>query len=163
MNSFQWKIQTRIGPLYLVASENGLQSAFWQPSEVPSLPSLASNHPAAKVLAMAAEQLNEYFQGKRIQFDIPLDVPGTPFQKAVWQELLRIPYGKTLSYSEVARRIGRDKAVRAVGTANGRNPISIIVPCHRVISSDGSLGGYSGGLDIKAKLLDLERSSKKAF
>ncbi len=101
-------------------------------------------------------QLREYFAGKRRDFDIPLDVEGTEFQMKVWNALCKIPFGRTASYADIARKIGKPKAMRAVGMANGRNPVSIIVPCHRVIGADGSLTGYGGGLDRKKILLDLE-------
>jgi len=101
-------------------------------------------------------QLAGYFAGRRTSFDVPLELEGTPFQREVWQGLLEIGYGETISYGELARRIGRPRAVRAVGLANGRNPIAVIVPCHRVIGADGTLTGYGGGLDRKRLLLDLE-------
>jgi O-6-methylguanine DNA methyltransferase len=106
----------------------------------------------------AAVQLVEYLEGKRTAFDLALDPYGTPFQRAVWRALLAIPYGETRSYREVAAAVGRPAAVRAVGTANGANPLAIVVPCHRVIAADGSLGGYGGGLELKARLLAMERS-----
>ena len=102
------------------------------------------------------KQLGEYFAGKRTRFDIDLAPEGTPFQLAAWRQLRRIPYGETISYGEQARRMGRPKSSRAVGGANGENPISIIVPCHRVIGSDGRLTGFGGGLDVKRRLLELE-------
>ena len=102
------------------------------------------------------KQLEEYFAGERKTFDVPLDLWGTPFQQEVWKALLQIPYGETRSYQDIAQSVGNPKAVRAVGGANGRNPVPVIVPCHRVIRSDGNLGGYGGGLDIKRDLLDLE-------
>ncbi len=105
----------------------------------------------------AAVQLEEYFAGARRRFDLELAPEGTPFQREVWQALITIPYGETRSYGEVARQIGRPKAVRALGAANGRNPLPILVPCHRVIGADGGLAGYSGGLEIKNRLLELER------
>lgn len=108
------------------------------------------------VLRETAAQLNAYFQGKLRRFDLPLHLEGTPFRMRVWAELARIPYGTTISYGELARRIGSPKAVRAVGGANHHNPISIIIPCHRVIGADGSLVGYGGGLEIKRFLLKLE-------
>ncbi len=98
----------------------------------------------------------EYLEGKRIEFDLPLDLRGTPFQIAVWSALLEIPYGETRSYQQIANVIGRPRAVRAVGAANGANPVAIVVPCHRVIASDGTLHGYGGGLDLKARLLAME-------
>ena len=102
------------------------------------------------------EQLREYFAGKRRTFDIPLALQGTEFQLAVWNELLRVPYGDTITYAELARRIGRPSAIRAVGAANGANPIPVIVPCHRVIGSNGTLTGYGGGIERKQWLLALE-------
>ena len=107
----------------------------------------------------AAKQLREYFQGKRQDFDVPLDLAGTDFQRKVWSALQKIPYGRTASYADIARRIRNPKAMRAVGLANGRNPVAIIVPCHRVIGADGSLTGYGGGLERKRTLLDLENGT----
>ncbi len=108
------------------------------------------------VLTNAASQLKEYFAGERSEFDLPLNAAGTDFQHSVWSALTRIPHGELRSYSDIARDIDRPKAVRAVGAANGRNPIPVIVPCHRVIGSDGSLTGFAGGLEIKRELLILE-------
>ena len=110
------------------------------------------------LIQKAAAQITEYFEGKRTQFKLPLVMYGTEFQRAVWQALQKIPYGETRSYKEIAAGIGRPKAVRAVGMANNRNPISIIVPCHRVIGHDGKLVGYGGGLPLKHYLLELERA-----
>jgi O-6-methylguanine DNA methyltransferase len=106
----------------------------------------------------AFSQLIEYLEGKRTAFDLALDMRGTPFQKRVWAALVEIPYGETRSYQEIAREVGSPRAVRAVGAANGANPVSLVVPCHRVIASDGTLGGYGGGLELKARLLAMERS-----
>jgi methylated-DNA-[protein]-cysteine S-methyltransferase len=108
------------------------------------------------ILALARTQLREYFDGERTEFDLPLAAKGTEFQKRVWAQLRRIPYGTTISYGELARRIDQPAAVRAVGRANGQNPISVIIPCHRVIGADGSLTGFGGGLDRKRTLLELE-------
>ena len=108
-------------------------------------------------LGEARRQLTEYFAGARRAFDLPLAASGTPFQRRVWEALRRIPYGETISYGELARRIGKPTASRAVGAANGRNPIAIVVPCHRVIGADGTLIGYGGGLPVKEALLALER------
>ncbi|MBI6546698.1 MAG: methylated-DNA--[protein]-cysteine S-methyltransferase [Cyanobacteria bacterium NC_groundwater_1444_Ag_S-0.65um_54_12] len=108
------------------------------------------------VLELAAIQLEEYFAGRRQSFDLPLQAVGTPFQQAVWNALRTIPFGVTRSYAEIAQAIGRPTATRAVGAANGRNPLSVIVPCHRVIGADGSLTGYGGGLEFKRWLLDFE-------
>jgi len=110
--------------------------------------------------ACAARELNEYFAGSRRAFTIPVAPRGTDFQRAVWSELQRIPFGATISYGELARRIGRPKAVRAVGAANGANPIPIVIPCHRVIGSNGKLTGYGGGLDKKETLLAIERGAR---
>lgn len=112
-------------------------------------------------LAEAARQLDEYFAGERRSFDLPLVPKGTEFQKKVWNALREIPYGDTCTYGEIAAKIGNPKASRAVGMANNRNPLAIIVPCHRVIGANGSLTGYAGGLDMKKSLLDLERKNKK--
>lgn len=106
------------------------------------------------------KQLEEYFKGKRKLFNLPIKAEGTEFQKKVWKELLKIPYGETCSYGEVAKQIGKPKASRAIGMANNKNPISIIIPCHRVIGASGKLVGYGGGIDIKEKLLKLERENK---
>ena len=109
------------------------------------------------LIKKAAVQLTEYFAGKRTEFDLPLTPAGTDFQRAVWQALETIPFGETRSYGDIAARVGNPKACRAVGMANNRNPIVIIIPCHRVIGSNGSLTGYGGGLDVKQYLLDLEK------
>jgi methylated-DNA-[protein]-cysteine S-methyltransferase len=110
-----------------------------------------------KVLEQATTQLSDYFAGKRTDFDLPLEPAGTPFQQTVWRALREIPYAETINYGQLATRVGNPNAARAVGLANGRNPISIVVPCHRVIGANGSLTGYGGGLDRKRTLLDLER------
>ncbi len=107
---------------------------------------------------LAIDQILEYLESGRTKFDVPLDLRGTPFQKDVWSRLLEIPYGDSCSYADVARSVGRPKAVRAVGMANGANPVALIVPCHRVIAADGSLGGYGGGADLKRRLLAMEQS-----
>ncbi len=110
----------------------------------------------------AIRQILEYLKGKRTEFDLPLDLRGTEFQRSVWQALLEIPYGEVRSYREIAGAVGRPRAVRAVGAANGSNPVALVVPCHRVIAADGKLGGYGGGLDLKARLLAMERSQPAA-
>jgi methylated-DNA-[protein]-cysteine S-methyltransferase len=157
MNRAQWLLDSAIGPMYLVASEKGLQGVFWKSQQVTFANSLDSNFKEIKILAQTKSQLDEYLIGQRKVFDIPFDVEGTAFQRQVWEELTKIPYGKTVSYTELACRIKKETAVRAVGSANAKNPLCVFVPCHRVIAADGSLGGYSGGLEIKAKLLELER------
>ncbi len=142
-----------IGPLTLIGDDaGGLAGLYmahpWRPD-----PDDVRDDDA---FAAVREQLAEYFAGHRREFDVPLALEGTPFQREVWRALQDIPYGTTTSYGEVARRIGRPSAVRAVGLANGRNPVSIIVPCHRVIGASGSLIGYGGGLERKRRLLALE-------
>lgn len=143
-----------LGPLTLVADDQGLCEICFEAEQRPNANDDWQRAP--KRLAAARKQLTEYFAGRRTTFDLPLHPRGTPFQLAVWDELLRIPFGITVSYGELAQRIGKPKAVRAVGAANGRNPIPIIVPCHRVIGADHSLTGYGGGLWIKRALLGLE-------
>ncbi len=108
----------------------------------------------------AKQQIDEYLQGVRMEFIFPIIMVGTPFQKQVWTELLKVPYGQTVSYQEVARRIGRPKAVRAVGTANGSNALAFVIPCYRIIAANGSLGGYGAGLAVKKRLLALENTLK---
>ena len=123
----------------------------------------STGQPAAEAILDDAErQLGEYFAGTRTTFDVALDLTGTEFQRAAWDALTRIPYGTTVSYAEQAAMVGSPRATRAIGSANGRNPIPIIVPCHRVIASDGSLGGYALGLEMKRALLALERVSAAA-
>lgn len=116
--------------------------------------------PAGRIATRAKRELAEYFAGQRRGFSVPLDLDGTMFQKKVWKALSEIPYGEVRSYGQIAKRVGHPKASRAVGSANGANPVAIIVPCHRVIAGDGSLGGFGGGLTNKAYLLDLELSGK---
>jgi methylated-DNA-[protein]-cysteine S-methyltransferase len=139
-------IPTPVGPVRLTADARGLTGVF------------LADHPPdepgkSPVLAEAARQLAEYFAGDRRSFDLPLALDGTPFQQAVWAELCRIPFGEAISYAELARRVGRPGASRAVGSANGRNRHALVVPCHRVIAADGTLGGYGGGPDRKEWLL----------
>jgi methylated-DNA-[protein]-cysteine S-methyltransferase len=146
-----------VGELTLVASDAGLVAILWEnddPKRV-RLGELAedASHP---ILIAAERQLADYFAGARQAFDLPLDFRGTDFQKAVWAALLAIPFGETRSYADIARAIGRPTAFRAVGAANGRNPISIVAPCHRVIGTSGALTGFAGGLEAKEHLLGLE-------
>ncbi len=156
MGTLQKKINSKIGHLYLVASENGLKGVFWNKQSILIHDDSCSE--AVQIIINTESQLSEYFDGKRKAFELPLDMNGTDFQKKVWKLLSEIPYGRTSSYKEIARKLENKGASRAVGTANGKNPLSIIVPCHRVISFDGSLGGYAGGLKIKTKLLNLEKN-----
>jgi methylated-DNA-[protein]-cysteine S-methyltransferase len=153
-------LESPVGKLKLVASDKGLTAILWKndsPRRVPGKDLVQNDkHP---VLMRAEFQLREYFAGSRQMFDIPLDMRGTTFQKSVWEALLAIPFGETRSYGELAKQLGRPSASRAVGAANGRNPISIVVPCHRVIGSSGKLTGFAGGLEVKAYLLGLEKKS----
>ncbi|HCB33909.1 MAG TPA: cysteine methyltransferase [Acidimicrobiaceae bacterium] len=154
-----------LGELTLLATDAGLRAVVWEGDEpdVAGLPADGeivdrSDHP---VLAAAATQMAEYFDSRRCDFDVPLDLRGTQFQQAAWRALAAIPACETTTYAAQAARIGRPKAVRAVGSANGRNPVPIVLPCHRVVGSDGALTGYSGagGLDTKQFLLDHEQKS----
>lgn len=152
----QAMLPSPLGPMLCVRTEAGLAGVWfdaqkWFPGAFD-----APECPGDPLIRQAAAQLDEYFAGRRTVFDIPLDLHGTPFQKAVWQALLGIGSGSTWSYSDVARQVGSLQAVRAVGAAVGRNPVSIMVPCHRVIGRDGRLTGYAGGLDRKQALLRLE-------
>ncbi|MGB9192095.1 methylated-DNA--[protein]-cysteine S-methyltransferase [Acinetobacter sp.] len=148
-----------VGILKLVANDTALVAVLWE-NENPKRLRLAElmeqvDHP---ILLATQKQLTEYFAGTRQQFDLPLDFEGTEFQKKVWQALLTIPFGETRSYRDIAEQVGNVKAVRAVGAANGKNPISIIAPCHRVVGANGKLVGFAGGLDNKEILLKLESS-----
>jgi methylated-DNA-[protein]-cysteine S-methyltransferase len=156
---WQARITSPFGELRLVASSAGLRAILWpvDSARVP-LGSVAVDIDESEneVTTKTAAQLKEYFEGSRKRFDLPLDPVGTAFQIAAWFALAEIPFGQTATYTEQATRIGRPEAVRAVGAANGRNPISIVLPCHRVIGADGSLTGFAGGLDAKEWLLNHE-------
>ena len=144
-----------LGELLLTA-EQGRLTGLFVPGEDVAAPAGAVRDDSA--FATIRLQLQEYFAGRRSAFEFPVAPPGTPFQQLVWGELQRIGYGETITYAELAARIGRPTAIRAAGAANGANPVSIVIPCHRVIGSDGSLTGYSGGLESKRFLLDLEHA-----
>jgi methylated-DNA-[protein]-cysteine S-methyltransferase len=151
-------IGSPVGQLKLVASERGLAAILWEndnPRRVPLGEVVPDD--GDPILLQAEHQLQEYFTGRRTSFSVPLDFAGTEFQKRVWSALLTIPFGETRSYAQIAEQIGCPAAVRAVGAANGRNPISIIAPCHRVVGSNGKLTGFAGGLETKARLLSHER------
>jgi methylated-DNA-[protein]-cysteine S-methyltransferase len=157
-------IQSPVGKLKLMASNEGLVAILWEndkPSRVrfPD-PVEDAGHP---LLKKTEQQLEEYFAAKRKAFSIPLEMRGTKFQKDVWHALLAIPFGETRSYGELAKQLGNPNATRAVGAANGRNPLSIVVPCHRVIGASGKLTGFGGGLHVKAQLLGLEGSHRSLF
>jgi methylated-DNA-[protein]-cysteine S-methyltransferase len=152
-------LPTPVGTLTLVASDAGLRAVLWprEPTHgrVP-WPTDTTEDPSHRVLAAASCQLTEYFAGERRVFDVPIDLDGTPFQVKVWRSLATIPYGETTTYGAQARQLGDARKARAVGAANGKNPVSIILPCHRVIGADGALTGFGGGLETKQALLDLE-------
>jgi methylated-DNA-[protein]-cysteine S-methyltransferase len=151
---FNTTLHSPVGTLHLAASDSALLAVVWRRSSTPQLPFDTANERADHpVLSETIRQLGQYFAGERRAFDLPLEFRGTDFQRQVWTTLLTIPFGETRSYLDVARSLGNPDAVRAVGAANGRNPISIIAPCHRVIGSSGSLTGFGGGLEAKAWLL----------
>lgn len=156
------KMASPVGELTLVASERGLCAVLWGAADAERVPlgemRQDEEHP---VLLEARRQLQAYFAGTLRAFSLPLEFVGTEFQKRVWDALLTIPFGQTRTYGEIAAQIGSPNASRAVGAANGRNPISIIAPCHRVIGSDGTLTGFAGGLEAKALLLDIERGQAR--
>jgi methylated-DNA-[protein]-cysteine S-methyltransferase len=158
MPYFSKTIDSPVGKLTLVAGDKGLTAILWEnddPKRVPLGPlTERSDYP---ILLETARQLGAYFAGTLKTFTVPLDFQGTVFQKRVWNALLTIPFGETRSYGAIARQIGKPSAVRAVGAANGRNPISIVAPCHRVVGAKGELTGFAGGLAAKARLLEMER------
>jgi methylated-DNA-[protein]-cysteine S-methyltransferase len=145
-----------VGELLLTASDDGLTGVYLPGEGLRPDPSWKLT-PAR--FTDCAQQLGEYFAGDRHEFSLPLAPPGTPFQREVWNELIDITYGTTISYTELARRVGRPRSQRAVGAANGRNPVCIIVPCHRVVGANGALTGYSAGIDAKRWLLDFEQAT----
>src|ERR1700722_16805475 len=155
-------VDSPIGKLKLVASDQGLAAILWEkdnPRRV-RLEDLKENgqHP---ILLQTEVELKEYFAGKRTEFTVPLDMRGTPFQRRVWEALLGIPFGETRTYGQLAAQLGNPRTTRAVGAANGRNPVAIIAPCHRVIGFSGKLTGFAGGLDAKAHLLNLESGKSR--
>jgi methylated-DNA-[protein]-cysteine S-methyltransferase len=154
------EIESPVGKLKLVASSNALVAVLW-PREQPNRVKLdaATLDLQQPILLETERQLTEYFSGERTEFDLPLQPAGSEFQKKVWRALRDIPFGQTRSYLDLARAVGSSKGARAVGAANGKNPLSIIVPCHRVVGSDGSLTGFAGGIETKAALLALEARS----
>ena len=156
-------VESPLGPLTLIASPQGLRSVGWEEASIDVVSDggwplsgsvlVADRCSATEILRAAATQLDEYFRGLRTTFDLPLAPSGTPFQRSAWEVLRTIPFGHTMTYGEQARRLGGANKARAVGAANGRNPLSIIIPCHRVIGADGSLTGFSAGVERKAWLL----------
>lgn len=155
-------LDTPIGELLLAGDDRALRLISFPSGKMRTEPRDDWTYAEAP-LAKARQQLREYFDGKRTDFDLAIEPYGTPFQRLVLDALREIPYGTTASYGEVARRIGRPRAARAVGAANGRNPLPIVIPCHRVVGSDGNLTGFGGGLDTKKALLELERNHGMPF
>jgi methylated-DNA-[protein]-cysteine S-methyltransferase len=154
-------VPSPVGDLYLAATDRAVVALVFRKADLGRLGITAGDGKGSTpLLETAARQLREYFGGKRTAFDCPLDLQGTAFQRKVWDALRRIPYGETWSYAELAKQVGNPGAVRAVGTANGRNPVCILVPCHRVIRSTGETGGYAGGPERKVRLLEIERARR---
>jgi methylated-DNA-[protein]-cysteine S-methyltransferase len=152
------KMRSPVGELTLIASNRGLAAVLWEgddPKRVRLEPQM--DDPDNAILIEAERQLKSYFDGTLQEFSAPLDFVGTDFQRSVWKALLTIPFGQTRTYTEIAKQIGRPTAARAVGAASGKNPISIMAPCHRVVGADGGLTGFAGGIETKQLLLDLER------
>ena len=158
----QTTIATPFGRMLLARTAKGLAGVWFEGQKHHPAPLTAVRRPDDALLRRAADQLHAYFAGDALAFDVPLDLQGTPFQRSVWQALLAIPAGETRSYGALAKALGAASAVRAVGGAVGRNPVSVIVPCHRVVGSDGSLTGYAGGVDRKRALLALEHHATEA-
>jgi len=158
IEKFCKEIKSPIGSLVLILDKSALIGIEFGKEKVDNLPNkpLKENH---TILNETEKQLLEYFPGNRREFDIPLKLIGTDFQKKVWQELIKIPFGETISYQQLAEKMGNQNKARAVGNANSKNPIPIIIPCHRVIEKNGKLGGFGGGLHIKQFLLELEENS----
>jgi methylated-DNA-[protein]-cysteine S-methyltransferase len=152
-------VESPIGPLVLAGDREAVRHILFAEKGKAARAEAGWEESMSGAVGEAARQLREYFAGKRTEFDLPLSPDGTEFQKTVWRKLQGIPYGKTISYGELARRVGNPKASRAVGAANGRNPIPIVIPCHRVIGSNGKLTGFGGGLPVKEALLRLERGA----
>lgn len=163
--TFSYRIDSPLGGIILRSDGVNLTAATFTNAadELPHTAPDATPDAAPEILTDAAIQLSEYFDGTRTEFDLPLAPAGTEFQRCVWNELRLIPWGARISYGELARRIGKPDAVRAVGAANGRNPIAIIIPCHRVVGADGSLTGYAAGIDRKHRLLELESDELTLF
>lgn len=164
METFHYtRLDSTAGPLIVGVSEKGLVLLEFDRGQFPPEKKNVCWQESASAASRYVRELNQYFEGHRRDFDFPLDLRGTPFQVRCWRALLEIPYGETRTYADIARAVRRPQAFRAVGMANNRNPIAIVVPCHRVIASDGTLCGYGGGLDIKRKLLELEGALTKTL
>ena len=156
---FYFRASSPAGPLFLAASTKGLVRLEFDARVQKLNPKMIHLQESKSTLAPYLRELDDYFAGQRRAFSFPLDLRGTEFQLACWHALLEIPYGETRSYRDIAEAIGHPQACRAVGMANNRNPVAIVVPCHRVIASSGSLCGYGGGLDVKRKLIELEQAN----
>jgi methylated-DNA-[protein]-cysteine S-methyltransferase len=152
------EMDSPVGNLIIITSTQGLHAIAWDRKVIRDFIVNLIRDPNEKILVETKKQLNDYFQNKRKNFNLPLVLQGSPFQIQAWKQLLKIPYGTTISYGEQAKNIGDKNKARAVGTANGRNPISIVIPCHRVIGSNGHLVGFGGGIENKAYLLNLEKN-----
>ncbi|HEX3098919.1 MAG TPA: methylated-DNA--[protein]-cysteine S-methyltransferase [Usitatibacter sp.] len=157
------RFDTPLGPMVAIAADGALAAVDFTDARYarPIGPGWCED-PRSPILAACARQLVDYFAGRRHAFDLPLAAAGTPFQRRVWNEISRIPYGETVSYTELAARAGAPGAARAAGAATGRNPLAIVVPCHRVVGARGALTGYAGGIDRKTRLLALEGAAQKA-
>jgi methylated-DNA-[protein]-cysteine S-methyltransferase len=153
-----WYLDSPVGPLLIAGDDAALHAICFPREKKPRRPEPGWTESRRGTVADAVAQLREYFDGKRTVFDLPLAPEGTPFQRTVWRTLEEVPYGETISYGELAKRVGNPKASRAVGSANGKNPLPIVIPCHRVIAADGTIGGFGGGLSTKRRLLALENS-----
>jgi methylated-DNA-[protein]-cysteine S-methyltransferase len=154
-------LKTPIGTLLIAGDERAIHRIEFPRDGTAGKPEAGWTESARGPVGDAVRQLREYFLGKRTDFDLPLEPQGTAFQRGVWKRLEEIPYGETISYGELAKRVGNPKASRAVGAANGQNPIPIVIPCHRVIGANGKLTGFGGGLPTKEKLLNLEKAADK--
>lgn len=161
MNSYSILKTSELGELFLVADETHLLAVYFNDShEFKPLANGAKRDPEQKVLKQAAKEIQQYLSGKRTEFSVPMRNSGTAFQKRVWKRIAMVPFGKTCSYSDLAKYAGSSKAVRAAGTATGSNPLAILIPCHRVIGKNGGIGGYAGGLDRKRRLHEIEGIAK---
>jgi len=159
---FYDQLETRMGRILIAADERALRFVLLPEHGRPAKPRPGWERRTTPLIRQARRQLEAYLAGKRYEFELPLEPSGTPFQRAVWHELERVPFGATVSYGEVAKRVHKPQASRAVGAACGRNPLPIVIPCHRVIGKDGGLVGFGGGLDMKTALLELEERHARA-
>jgi methylated-DNA-[protein]-cysteine S-methyltransferase len=159
--TFHARFETTLGPMFATARHGAITGIYFVGGRhAPAIAADWREAPDDATLLACAQQVREYLDGARTRFDLPLSASGTAFQSRVWQAIAQIPYGMTASYAELAARVGAGNAARAVGAATGRNPLSIVVPCHRVLGSDGSATGYAGGLERKLRMLALERAAR---